>query len=137
MILFDELGLADKSKNNQIKALHSKLEYRVKKGISFVGISNWTFDDVKINRDLVLTVPDLDESIDDLSKTAEIIAKSIDDKSLKKNKILKSLLPYTYLKYKRFLKKLKLLSVYKIYKLNEFNKRIKNELTEEEFKRMN
>ena len=133
MILFDELGLADKSKNNPLKVLHSRLEYREKKKISFVGISNWTLDAAKINRALVLTVPDLDESIDDLNKTAESIAKSIDEKSLKNNDILIILLPYAYFKYKDFLKKLKLLSVYKIYKINEFNKKIKNKLTEEEF----
>ena len=33
------------------------------KKISFVGISNWSLDAAKINRALVLSVPDLDESI--------------------------------------------------------------------------
>ena len=45
MILFDELGLSEKSKTNPLKVLHSKLEYGGKKdGVSFVGISNYSLD---------------------------------------------------------------------------------------------
>ena len=46
MILFDELGLAERSKYNPLKALNINLEIdgsakeRKEKGISFVGISN-------------------------------------------------------------------------------------------------
>ena len=80
MILFDELGLAERSKYNPLKALHSNLEIDGnKKGISFVGISNWTLDAAKVNRALVLSVPDLDVNLDDLKSTSKSIAKSIDE----------------------------------------------------------
>ena len=62
MILFDELGLAERDKTSPIKVLHSKLEYKGKADrISFVGISNYTLDAVKINRTLKLSVPDLEK----------------------------------------------------------------------------
>jgi len=48
MILFDELGLADRSKTNPLKVLHSKLEYEGKKeGTCFIGISNYSLDAAK------------------------------------------------------------------------------------------
>ena len=134
MILFDELGLAERSKSNPLKVLHSKLEYREdKKKVSFIGISNWALDASKMNRALILSVKDLDESIDDLSKTAESIVRSINN-SLSNDEILKQFLPTTYFKYKEFLKNLKLLSVYKKFEIEEFNKNIKTKLAEEEFK---
>ena len=64
LILFDELGLAERANTNPLKALHSKLEYKGKAdGISFVGISNYTLDAVKINRTLKLSVPDLENNM--------------------------------------------------------------------------
>ena len=64
MILFDELGLAERDKTKPLKALHSKLEYKGKAdGISFVGISNYTLDVDKINRILKLSVPDLENNM--------------------------------------------------------------------------
>ena len=64
MILFDELGLAERAKTNPLKFLHSKLEYKGKAdGISFVGISNYTLDVDKINRILKLSVPDLENNM--------------------------------------------------------------------------
>ena len=64
MILFDELGLAERAKTNHLKALHSKLEYKGKADrISFVGISNYTLDVDKINRILKLSVPDLENNM--------------------------------------------------------------------------
>ena len=64
LILFDELGLAERANTNPLKVLHSKLEYKGKAdGISFVGISNYTLDAVKINRTLKLSVPDLENNM--------------------------------------------------------------------------
>ena len=64
LILFDELGLAERDNTNPLKVLHSKLEYKGKAdGISFVGISNYTLDAVKINRTLKLSVPDLENNM--------------------------------------------------------------------------
>ena len=53
MILFDELGLAEKSKKNPLKVLYSKLKYSGKKdGTSFIGISNYSLDASKLNKAL-------------------------------------------------------------------------------------
>ena len=81
MILFDKLGLAERSKSNPLKALYKRLEYSGKdEGVSFVGISNYTFDTAKINRALVLSVPDLDNSLDDLIDISQNIVESIFDR---------------------------------------------------------
>ena len=49
MVLFDELGLAEKSPTNPLKVLHSKLEYDGKnEGVCFIGISNYSLDAAKI-----------------------------------------------------------------------------------------
>ena len=64
LLLFDELGLAERANTNPLKVLHSKLEYKGKAdGISFVGISNYTLDAAKINRTLKLSVPDLENNM--------------------------------------------------------------------------
>ena len=112
LVLFDELGLAERSKSNPLKVLHSKLEYSGKeKGISFVGISNYSLDAAKINRALVSTVPDLDQNIDDLLETSNNIVESISDK-LKNEKIFE-ILSNTYFQYKLELQFIKELVVYK------------------------
>ena len=50
MILFDELGLAEKSEREPLKILHSKLDYSGKpEGVSFIGISNYSLDAAKLN----------------------------------------------------------------------------------------
>ena len=133
MILFDELGLAERSKSNPLKVLHSKLEYDGNQnGVSFVGISNWSLDAAKLNRALSLSVPNLDELLDDLKEASISIAKSI-NKTLEENIIFISLLPKVYFQYKKYLKDLKLLEVYKQYEFQEFNKMRKN-IPEEIFK---
>ena len=133
MILFDELGLAERSKYNPLKVLHSKLEYDGnKEGVSFVGISNWTLDASKINRALSLSVPDLDENIDDLRETSISISKSINEK-FKDNKIFVNLLPKVYFRYKELLKELKKLTVYKQYELEEYIKIINKYKTDSNF----
>jgi len=114
MVLFDELGLAERSKSNPLKVLHEKLEYTGKEeGVSFVGISNYSLDAAKINRALVLSVPDLDQKLDDLIQTSENIVESISDK-LKKEPIFE-IISKTYFGYKRILQIIKELIVYKEY----------------------
>ena len=99
MVLFDELGLAEKSESNPLKVLHSRLDYAGKEdGISFVGISNYTLDAAKINRALVLSVPDLDQIRDEITKTARCIVESICP-SIKNDKIF-DILSKTYYDYK-------------------------------------
>ena len=120
MILFDELGLAERSKYNPLKALHSHLELDGNsKGISFIGISNWTLDAAKINRALNLSVPDLDSNLDDLKTTSISIAESIND-TFGSNKIFNKILPNVYYQFKDNLKLLKILTVYKQYELKEY-----------------
>jgi len=114
MVLFDELGLAERSESNPLKVLHEKLEYTGKdEGVSFIGISNYTLDAAKINRALVLSVPDLDLNLDDLIDTSKNIVESIFDR-LKEEKIFE-IIARTYFSYKRELQFIKELVVYKIY----------------------
>ena len=70
MILFDELGLAEKSPSNPLKVLHSKLEYDGKnEGVCFIGISNYTLYAAKINNGLSLSVPNYEDQLDQLKAT--------------------------------------------------------------------
>ena len=76
MILFDELGLSGKSKNKPLKILHSKLEYAGnEEGVSFIGLSDYTLDAAKINRAMFLSVPNLEENIDQLISTTNALLK--------------------------------------------------------------
>ena len=114
MVLFDELGLAERSESNPLKVLHHKLEYTGKEeGLSFVGISNYSLDAAKVNRALVLSVPDLDQKLDDLIETSSNIVESISEK-LKNEPIFKTI-STTYFKYKEELQIIKELVVYKQY----------------------
>ena len=113
---FDELGLAERSKNNPLKALHAELDYagkKDKKNESFVGISNYSLDAAKLNRTLVLSVPDLDQKKDELMYTAKQIVESIAPK-IKDDKIFE-ILSNTYYEYKKQLQFIKELVVYKKY----------------------
>ena len=112
MVLFDEMGLAERSKSNPLKVLHSKLEYTGRdEGLSFVGISNYSLDAAKLNRALVSSVPDLDQKLDDLIDTAKDIAESISDK-IKDDSIF-DIISNTYFNYKNELQIIKELTVYK------------------------
>jgi len=118
MILFDELGLAEHSKSNPLKVLHSKLEYSGKEeGVSFVGISNYSLDAAKVNRALILSVPDLDQRVDELMKTSSNIVESISDKL--KNDNIFEILSRTYFDYKNILQIIKELIVYKKFVQND------------------
>ena len=114
---FDELGLAERSKNKPLKALHPELDYTGKKiNQSFVGISNYSLDAAKLNRALVLSVPDLDKKIDELIQTAKQIVESVAPK-IKEEKIF-DILSNTYCEYKKQLQFIKELVVYKQYYKN-------------------
>ena len=67
VFVFDEIGLAELSKYNPLKVLHSLLEVE-NRCIGFLGISNWRLDASKMNRALYLARPDPNE--DDLKSTA-------------------------------------------------------------------
>ena len=136
MILLENLELAQNSKNNPLKALNSFLEYGGNnEGISFVGISNLTLDVSKINRALCLSVPDLDNSLDDLRMTSMCIARSIND-YFSSNKIFNKILPNVYYQFKENLKILKKLMVYKKYELQEYKYLINKYKDNEDFQKI-
>ena len=95
LIFIDEMGIADESKNNPLKVLHSKLDENneitdLKKKLAFIGISNWTLDASKMNRaiNIVVEEPDLDYI---LTTTKEIV-RSIDEKiEIKFEKIIEAI----------------------------------------------
>ena len=118
MILFDELGLAEKSETNPLKVLHSKLEYSgSKEGVSFVGISNYSLDAAKLNRAMNLAVPNLEDKIDQLKETTNSIVESISEE-LKNNKIFE-ILSIAYSEYKKILRLIK-----ELIALKEYNEEI-------------
>ena len=118
MILFDELGLAEKSPANPLKVLHSKLEYDgINEGVCFIGISNYSLDAAKVNRALSLSVPNLEEKLDQLKTTSKSIVKSISEDIPKEpGKILIFyIISKAFQLYKYFLKFIKKLVVLKQY----------------------
>ena len=122
MILFDELGLAEKAPTNPLKVIHSKLEYDGKtEGTCFIGISNYSLDAAKINRALSLSVPNLEDKLDQLKSTAYSIVESISEDAYQDNLIF-DLLSRTYCEYKRWLIFIKKLTVLKQY----YNSKVKD-----------
>ena len=81
LLVFDELGLSEKSPANCLKELHSKLEMSLnpkeQKQISFIGISNWRLDATKMNWIIFLAIPEF--TIPDIKITVESIANSYND----------------------------------------------------------
>jgi len=125
MILFDELGLAEKSETDPLKVLHSKLQYTGKnEGISFIRISNYSLHAAKINRALILSVPNLEERIDQIISTSQSIVESISEKLINRQKEVFDILATSYCRYKytlRFLKKLNVLKQFDL--LNKYSKK--------------
>ena len=60
VVLLDEVGLAEISRHNPLKVLHSLLEPDFGKTaeVAVVGISNWALDAAKMNRAIHLSRPD-------------------------------------------------------------------------------
>ena len=69
VVLLDEVGLAENSKNNPLKVLHSLLEPGDGKlpNVAVVGISNWSLDAAKMNRAIHLSRPE--PTVEDLYET--------------------------------------------------------------------
>ena len=98
LIVFDEIGLAEISKNNPLKILHSLLEPE-KAELAFVGISNWRLDASKMNRAVYLARPDPD--LEDLENTAlSIFEYYIKEPRFDERLIMKSLAK-TYYEFKK------------------------------------
>ena len=89
LLFFDELGLAERSPNNPLKAIHAELEYSENEDkIAFIGISNWIIDASKMNRCNILSKQIyLDEK--ELIDTALLLYKNIC--SFNKSKFIESL----------------------------------------------
>jgi E3 ubiquitin-protein ligase RNF213 len=85
---FDEIGLAELSKYNPLKVLHSLLEVE-NRDIGFVGISNWRLDASKMNRALYLARPDPSE--EDLKFTAKCIFNQICNKMYTHHNLIENL----------------------------------------------
>ena len=102
LLIFDELGLSEKSPTNCLKVLHSKLEISLNQKdenkISFIGISNWRLDAAKMNRTIFLAIPEI--TIDDIRLTSEAIAKSYDTDLYTKYLKEFQFLEYAFYKYK-------------------------------------
>ena len=106
MILFDELGLAERAPTNPLKVLHTKLEYDGKtEGVCFIGISNYSLDAAKVNRTISLSVPNLEEKLDQLKATSKSIVSSIAEDISKENSklIIFNILSRSYQLYKQYL----------------------------------
>ena len=105
MVYFDEMGLAEHSPSNPLKVLHSNLEYDLnddQNKIAFVGISNWKLDAAKMNRGIILSVPEPDQQ--DLINTGNTIANSYNEFLTSTHSQLYNNLSITYYKYKNQLK---------------------------------
>ena len=55
--------------------------YDNKQNVDFIDTPNWNLDAAKLDRALSLSVPDLDEDIDDLRETSTIIVNSYNSNS--------------------------------------------------------
>ena len=78
MILFDKLGLAERSKYNPLKVFKENWNLMEINGASFVGKSNWTLDAAKTNKALNLSFPDLYIDLEDLKSNFQSNVESID-----------------------------------------------------------
>ncbi|XP_028396213.1 uncharacterized protein LOC114520186 [Dendronephthya gigantea] len=81
VVLLDEVGLAENSKYNPLKVLHSLLEPGEGKlpEIAVVGISNWSLDAAKMNRAIHLSRPE--PTKDDLYETGYSLHYSVNGDS--------------------------------------------------------
>ena len=130
MILFDKLGLAQKSPTNPFKVLHCKFEYASACEYSFVGISNYFMDPGKVNKAFYLAVPNLEISFERVKETAKNIVESISkDLTKDNNMIIFNILSRAYFLYKKYLIAIKKFIALKQY----YNKNIKDK---EEFKNL-
>ncbi|KAK3603845.1 hypothetical protein CHS0354_042852 [Potamilus streckersoni] len=78
VVILDEIGLAEISKFNPLKVLHSLLEPEGKQfpDVAVVGISNWALDAAKMNRAIHLSRPEMNE--EELYMTGKSISESME-----------------------------------------------------------
>ena len=136
LILFDNLGLAAQSPNKPLNALYCHLEYNgFEEGLSFIGISNYYID--KINRALILSVPNLENDLNEIKYTCKSIVESISPELIKnENYNIFEIISTAYYNYKKFLFLIKKLMTFKIFmKLKKNSKQYFKEIeNEQDFK---
>ena len=93
-MVFDEIGLAEKSPHNPLKVMHSLLE---PPEVATVGISNWSLDASKMNR--VINLSRTEPSEEDLKQSAISIAR--DSSPVFKNRYLLDLVKWYVMYYKK------------------------------------
>ena len=108
LVFFDELGLAEKSKENPLTILHSELEYdlneKKENKLAFVGISNYSLDAAKMNRAIFLCATELANKLDYSREAMESIVKSINENLFLDYGPLFEILSKTYYYFKQKLK---------------------------------
>ena len=97
LVFFDEMGLAERSKNNALKVMHYLLEKDRENAVPFLGISNWKLDASKINRTLSLAIVDYDQK--DLEEIGYAIAQDLSNDIYNKYKSFLQTLADTYYIY--------------------------------------
>ena len=102
LVFFDEMGLAERSKNNPLKIIHYLLEKDTEESVPFLGISNWRLDAAKINRALNLSITDFDDT--DLEETAIAISKALNKDIADRNTSFFHALAKTYFDYMKFIR---------------------------------
>ena len=141
LIFFDKLGLAEQSKENPLKVIHSYLEYDdkidINHKIAFIGISNWTLDAAKMNRAIFLYVPELDSDLDNINDSMVSIVESINPLLYEKYGSIFLNLSRAYFEFKKSLKGSKYFDLissrdfyhlikYCAYKINSIDEKYKN-----------
>ena len=115
MILFNKLELAEIAPTNPLNTLHSRLEYDGKtEGTCFIGISEYFLDATKMNKALCLSVPNLEDKLDQLKETSKSIVQSISD-DIDNDHLIFNILSRAYERYKYYLNFIKKLVVLKRY----------------------
>ena len=124
MILFDDIHLANKAISNPLIVLQNKIEYDGKaEGICFIGISNYTLNSTLMNRTLILSIPNLENKLDQLKLASKNIVKNISDDDY--DNLIFNILSRAYFKYKQILIFIKQLMVLKKYAKNKDKKILK------------
>ncbi|PAA90242.1 hypothetical protein BOX15_Mlig007869g1 [Macrostomum lignano] len=95
VVLIDEIGLAEKSRHNPLKVLHSLLEPQsaldCRCEVAVIGISNWALDPAKMNRAIHISRPDMtEEELYDTGKAILSDQKSITVEDVDQRKIAKA-----------------------------------------------
>ncbi|XP_041364113.1 E3 ubiquitin-protein ligase RNF213-like [Gigantopelta aegis] len=101
VVILDEIGLAEVSRFNPLKVLHSLLEPGDSEvpDVAVVGISNWALDAAKMNRAIHLSRPDMDA--EELYRTGKSISEGSknDDNLSSVDLVLLKAIAYAYQSY--------------------------------------